>query len=68
MAGQIFGGIILWIVGLFILYLVIYTAVKDGINKSLIGQLIEKNYEKQVNKKSLLDHDLKTDDKSDNSH
>lgn len=33
--------ILLWIVGLLILYVVIFAAVKDGINKSEIGQLIE---------------------------
>nr|WP_106779286.1 hypothetical protein [Lysinibacillus timonensis] len=34
----------LWIVGLIILYVVIYTAVKDAINKSEVGQIIIKKY------------------------
>lgn len=55
---QIFGMIILSVIGLFILYLVIYTAVKDGINKSLVGQFIEEKHEIEVNKKSFLDDDL----------
>ncbi|REB11030.1 hypothetical protein DVB69_01445 [Sporosarcina sp. BI001-red] len=58
MAGQVFGTIILWIIGLFILYFVIFTAVKEGINKSVVGQSIEKTSEPTVNKKSFLDDDL----------
>ncbi|MCM3791114.1 hypothetical protein M3221_22510 [Domibacillus indicus] len=53
--------IILWIVGLFILYIVILTAVKDGINKSVIGQFIEKKYGTEEDKKSFLDSDLDND-------
>ncbi|MGO4890633.1 hypothetical protein ACJ2A9_23105 [Anaerobacillus sp. MEB173] len=53
--------IILWIVGLFIMYLVITTAVKDGINKSIVGQFIEKKYGIKVDKKSFLDSDLDND-------
>lgn len=58
MAGQVFGMIILWIAGLFILYLVIYKAVKDGIDKSVVGQSIEKTLDSAVKKKSFLDDDL----------
>jgi len=58
MASQVFGMIILWIIGLFILYLVIYKAVKDGINRSVVGQSIEKKSDQGVNKKSWLDDDL----------
>ncbi|MFC4411784.1 hypothetical protein ACFOZY_15445 [Chungangia koreensis] len=36
--------IIFYIVGLFILYLVIYSAVKDGIDKSEVGQLLRMKY------------------------
>ncbi|MFF2447971.1 hypothetical protein ACFVSW_12815 [Neobacillus sp. NPDC058068] len=50
--------IILWIFGLFILYLIISTAVKDGINKSLVGKFIEKQYGVKEDKKSFLDKDL----------
>ncbi|PIC79437.1 hypothetical protein CSV75_12665 [Sporosarcina sp. P18a] len=58
MASQVFGMIILWIIGLFILYLVIYKAVKEGINKSVVGQSIERTAEPVVNKKSFIDDDL----------
>lgn len=61
MEGSIIGTIVLWIIGLVILYFVIYTAVKDGINKSLVGQFIEKNYEVKEEKKSFLDNDLDSD-------
>ena len=50
--------IILGIIGLFILYIVISTAVKDGINKSMVGKFIEKRYEIKEDKKSFLDSDL----------
>ncbi|MCQ6275916.1 hypothetical protein JMM81_13265 [Bacillus sp. V3B] len=53
--------IILLIVGLFILYIVISTAVKDGINKSVVSQYIEKKYGVKDNKKSFLDSDLDND-------
>lgn len=49
----LFVNIILLIVGLFILYFVISTAVKVGINKSVVGQYIEKKYgvneDKEIN-------------------
>ncbi|WP_301108790.1 hypothetical protein [Sporosarcina sp.] len=38
------GVILLPIVGLFILYVVIFTAVKDGIDRSELGKLITKKY------------------------
>jgi hypothetical protein len=41
---MLWGTILLWIVGLFILYVVIFAAVKDGINKSVVGQLIKSKY------------------------
>ncbi|REB07324.1 hypothetical protein DVB69_10815 [Sporosarcina sp. BI001-red] len=41
---MLWGSILLWIIGLFILYVVIFTAVKDGIDKSQVGQLIRTNY------------------------
>ncbi|MBM7705753.1 hypothetical protein JOD03_000654 [Chryseomicrobium aureum] len=40
MGAEIFGTIILWILGLLVLHFVIYTAVRDGINKSVVGQYI----------------------------
>ncbi|MFE4242472.1 hypothetical protein [Peribacillus butanolivorans] len=36
--------IVFYIFGLFILYIVIETAVRKGINSSIIGQLLEKKY------------------------
>ncbi|MBB6445618.1 hypothetical protein [Bacillus benzoevorans] len=56
--GTLVFSIILWIFGLFILYIVISTAVKDGINKSVVGEFIKKEYEIEEDKKSLLDSDL----------
>ena len=58
MVSQVFGMIIIWIAGLFILYLVIFKAVKEGINKSVLGQSLEKTSDQGVNKKSWLDDDL----------
>jgi hypothetical protein len=45
--------IVFLIVSIFILYLVILKAVKEGINKSVVGQFIEKNYEVKANKSDL---------------
>ncbi|WP_050615579.1 hypothetical protein [Bacillus testis] len=53
--------IMFWIIGLVIFYLVISYAVKDGINKSVVGQLIEKKYEIENDKRSFLDSDLDHD-------
>lgn len=41
---MVWGTILLWIVGLLILYVVIFAAVKDGIDRSEVGQLIKKKY------------------------
>ena len=41
---MIWGTILLWIVGLFILYVVIFAAVKDAIDKSEVGQIVIKKY------------------------
>lgn len=43
--------ILLWIFGLFILYLVIYFAVKDAIDRSSVGQIIIK---KSGNQKEIV--------------
>jgi hypothetical protein len=56
--GSLFFSIILWIIGLFILYLVVSTAVKDGINKSAVGQYIEEKKELTTDRKSFLYSDL----------
>ncbi len=56
MASQVLGMIVLGFAGLFILYLIIFKAVKDGIDKSVLGQSSERT---QIpNKKSWLDDDL----------
>ena len=56
--------IISWIIGLLILYIVIYFAVKHGINNSMVGRFIENNYvdeANELNEKSFLDSDLDND-------
>ncbi|MFJ7755831.1 hypothetical protein ACQKGI_21575 [Peribacillus muralis] len=52
---------VLTIVGIFILYVVIETAVRKGINKSMIGQILEKKYEVKEEHHSFLDKDLDND-------
>ncbi|MFE5431045.1 hypothetical protein [Peribacillus simplex] len=64
--GALFGGflvkdIIFFVVGLFILYIVIETAVRKGINNSNIGQFLEKKYGVKADKRSFLDDDLDND-------
>lgn len=41
---MLWGTILLWIVGLLILYVVIFAAVKEGVDKSEVGQLIKTKY------------------------
>jgi hypothetical protein len=53
--------IALYIVGLFMLYIVIETAVRRGINSSIIGQFLEKKYGIKGDKKSFLEDDLDND-------
>ncbi|AXN40866.1 hypothetical protein GM240_15995 [Peribacillus butanolivorans] len=56
---KMFKSIIIFIVSLFILYLVIENAVKNGINRSKIGQLLESKYGfEETKKSSFLDDDL----------
>ncbi|MEC0347166.1 MULTISPECIES: hypothetical protein [Peribacillus] len=57
--------IIFYIVGVFIIYIVIETAVRRGINHSIIGQFLEKKYEMKEDKKSFLDDDLDNENKTD---
>lgn len=62
MEGSFISAIILWLFGLFILYLVIVTAVKDGINKSVVGQYLHVDKgAKEDGKPSFLDRDLDND-------
>ena len=54
--------IVLYIVSLFILYIVIETAVRRGINSSIIGQSLEKKSAiTEEKKKSFFDNDLDDD-------
>lgn len=53
--------IFLYIVSLFILYIVIETAVRRGINSSIIGRTFEDTYKNKKDKKSFLDNDLDQD-------
>ena len=41
---MLWGTILLWIGGFLILYVVIFAAVKDGIDKSEVGRLIRMKY------------------------
>lgn len=59
--GSFLFSIILWIAGLFILYIVISAAVRDGINKSVAGQFIEAKYGSKKERDSFLDRDLDND-------
>ncbi|EFV75358.1 hypothetical protein KM915_09360 [Cytobacillus oceanisediminis] len=59
--GSFLFSIILWIAGIFILYIVISAAVRDGVNKSVAGQLIETKYGINKKRDSFLDRDLDND-------
>ena len=51
--------ILLYIGSLFILYIVIETAVRKGINNSIIGQALQKKLGiEEEKKKSFFDNDL----------
>ncbi|MEK4485692.1 hypothetical protein MHH81_08815 [Psychrobacillus sp. FSL H8-0484] len=55
---MIWGTIFLWIVGLIILYVVIFAAVKDAINKSEVGQIIIKKYGVKEEIVSISDEEI----------
>ncbi|MBY6051709.1 hypothetical protein [Cytobacillus firmus] len=59
--GSLLFSILLWVIGLFILYIVISAAVRDGINKSVAGQFLENKYGITKDKDSFLDRDLDND-------
>ncbi|MGA5691742.1 hypothetical protein [Cytobacillus pseudoceanisediminis] len=59
--GSFLFSIILWIAGIFILYIVISAAVRDGINKSVAGQFIATKYGINKERDSFLDRDLDND-------
>lgn len=53
--------IVLFVAGLIVLYFIIESAVKNGINKSVIGQFLDENYGMKDNSKSFLNSDLDND-------
>ncbi|MED4404007.1 hypothetical protein ABET41_14735 [Metabacillus fastidiosus] len=53
--------IVFYIIGLFLLYVVIETGVRKGINTSIIGKFMEKEYGIKEDRKSFLDNDLDND-------
>lgn len=53
--------ILIYLVGLFILYIVIETAVRRGINSSIIGRYMEEKNDNREDKESFLDDDLDKD-------
>lgn len=59
--GEFLRDIIFFVVGLFILNIVIETAVRKGINNSNIGQLLEEKYGVKADKRSFLDDDFDND-------
>lgn len=50
--------IFLYLIGLFITYVIIETAVRKGIDSSLIGKYLEEKYNINEKSKSFLDDDL----------
>ncbi|MCM3759008.1 hypothetical protein M3197_16335 [Sporosarcina aquimarina] len=55
---MLWGTILLWIVGLLLLYVVVFTAVKDGIDKSEVGQFIKTNYGVKDNIVTVSDEEI----------
>ena len=55
---MIWGSIILWIVGLYISYLIIFAAVKDAIDKSEVGQIVKKKFGVKENIVSISDEEI----------
>ena len=53
--------IVTWLFGLLILYLVIYFAVKDAFNKSVIGQHIQEKHGIKKAVKPFFGNDLDQD-------
>ena len=51
-------GVLLWIISLLIFYAIIFAAVKDGIDKSVVGQLIKKKYGEKVEIVPVSDEEI----------
>ena len=54
----VWGSILLWIFGLFIMYLVIFLAVKDAIDKSKVGQIVIMKYGVKEEVVTISDEDI----------
>lgn len=50
--------IFMWAFGIFVLYLVIAIAVRDGINRSVVGRLLEKRSGLKKDRDLFFDNDL----------
>lgn len=55
---MVWGTILQWIVGLFILYLVIFVSVKGAIDRSEVGQIIIKKYGVKEEIVSISDEEI----------
>ena len=55
---MIWGTILLWIVGFIILYVVVFAAVRDAINKSEVGQIIIWKYGVKKAREVISDEEI----------
>lgn len=53
MISQFFVTIVFWIIGLYVLYRVIYAAVKNGVDNSVLGRTLVKKQKTKFKRKSL---------------
>jgi len=53
MISQFFVTIIFWIIGLYVLYRVIYAAVKNGVDNSVLGRTLVKTQKTKFKRKPL---------------
>lgn len=49
--------IVVYVISLLILYLIIETAVRNGINSSVIGEYLKKNHDEEEERRSDIDND-----------
>ncbi|PYZ97506.1 hypothetical protein CR205_02610 [Alteribacter lacisalsi] len=59
-----FGNVILIILGLIVLYFIIESAVRNGINQSKIGRFLEEKHGMKEEKPSPISDDLDTDEEN----
>ncbi|MBD7909663.1 hypothetical protein [Sporosarcina gallistercoris] len=55
---MVLGTVLLSLASLYVLYIVIFSAVKDGIDKSEVGQLLKAQYGIQEKKISISDDEI----------